>query len=142
MAVEAVEAKAEKKFEFPTAYTILFLLIILIAAATWFIPAGSYDYDEEGSPIPGTYHAVEPNPQKLLSSALKAPIAGMYGIEAEDGSVDVWNSGDLFGAIDVAMFILVIGGFLGITMKTRARHSTPGTTFIKKTIRQFRYSVT
>ncbi|HXV44085.1 MAG TPA: YfcC family protein, partial [Anaerolineae bacterium] len=120
MAVEVVEAKAEKKFEFPTAYTILFLLIILIAAATWFIPAGSYDYDEEGSPIPGTYHAVEPNPQKLLSSALKAPIAGMYGIEGEDGSVDVWNTGDLFGAIDVALFILVIGGFLGITMKTGA----------------------
>jgi uncharacterized ion transporter superfamily protein YfcC len=120
MAVEAVETKAEKKFEFPTAYTILFLLIILVAAATWIIPAGSYDYDEEGSPIPGTYHAVEPNPQKLLSSALKAPIAGIYGIEGEDGSVDVWNSGELFGAIDVAMFILIIGGFLGVTMKTGA----------------------
>src|SRR5207344_2507962 len=32
--------------------------------------------------------------------------------------VSVWNSGDLFGAIDVALFILVIGGFLGVTMKT------------------------
>ena len=120
MKAEKVEAKPEKKFQFPSAYTILFLLIILIAAATWIIPAGSYDYDEEGSPIPGTYHPVEPNPQKLLESALKAPIAGMYGIEAEDGSVDVWNVGELFGAIDVAMFILVIGGFLGVTMKTGA----------------------
>jgi uncharacterized ion transporter superfamily protein YfcC len=26
----------------------------------------------------------------------------------------------LFGAIDIALFILVIGGFLGVTMKTGA----------------------
>ena len=50
-----------------------------------------------------------------------APINGLYGIEsAEDGNISVWNSGELFGAIDVALFILVIGGFLGVTMKTGA----------------------
>ena len=49
-----------------------------------------------------------------------APINGMYGIEGEDGSISVWNSGELFGAIDVALFILVIGGFLGVTMATGA----------------------
>ena len=27
-----------------TAYTILFLLIILVAIATWFIPSGTYEY--------------------------------------------------------------------------------------------------
>ena len=43
----------------PTAYTILFLLLILVAAATWIIPAGSYDY-VDGVPVAGTYHAVEP----------------------------------------------------------------------------------
>ncbi len=112
--------ETKKKFTFPSAFTILFLLLIVIAAATWIVPAGSYDYDEEGAPIPGTYHTVEPNPQKLLSSALKGPINGMYGIEADDGSVDVWNYGELFGAIDVAMFVLIIGGFLGVTMKTGA----------------------
>ncbi len=112
--------KTKKKFTFPSAFTILFLLLVVIAIATWVVPAGSYDYDEEGAPIPGTYHPVEQNPQKLLSSALKGPINGMYGIEAEDGSVDVWNSGELFGAIDVAMFVLIIGGFLGVTMKTGA----------------------
>jgi uncharacterized ion transporter superfamily protein YfcC len=112
--------KQKKQFTFPTAFTILFLLLILIAAATWIIPAGSYDYTEDGEPIPGTYHAVEPNPQSLFQSALKGPINGMYGIEADDGSVDVWNVGALFGAIDVAMFVLIIGGFLGVTMKTGA----------------------
>src|SRR5512139_2118535 len=116
MAVE----QAKRKFSFPTAFTILFILIILIAAATFIVPAGSYDYDEEGAPIPGTYHEVEANPQQLLTSALKGPINGMYGIEDDTGNVDVWNYGELFGAIDVAMFVLVIGGFLGVTMKTGA----------------------
>ena len=45
----------------------------------------------------------------------------MYGIEGEDGSISYYNSGELFGAIDVALFILVIGGFLGVTMQT-GRH--------------------
>ena len=44
----------------------------------------------------------------------------MYGIEDETGNINYYNSGTLFGAIDVALFILVIGGFLGVTMKTGA----------------------
>ena len=115
--------KTKKKFSFPSAFTILFLLLVVIALATWIVPAGSYDYDAEGSPIPGTYHQVESNPQALLSSALKGPISGMYGIQDETGNVDVWNYGELFGAIDVAMFVLIIGGFLGVTMKTGAVNS-------------------
>jgi uncharacterized ion transporter superfamily protein YfcC len=112
--------KTKKKFTFPSAFTILFLLLVVIAAATWIVPAGTYDYDAEGAPIPGTYHTLPPNPQKLLSSALKGPITGMYGIQDDTGNVDVWNYGELFGAIDVAMFVLIIGGFLGVTMKTGA----------------------
>ena len=119
--VASTQAKPSKrKFTFPTAFTILFILLVLIALATWIIPAGSYDYNEAGEPIPGTYHTVPANPQKLLTSALKGPINGMYGIESETGNVDVWNSGELFGAIDVALFVLIIGGFLGVTMKTGA----------------------
>jgi len=116
MAVE----QPKRKFSFPTAFTILFILIIVVALATWIIPSGSYDYNPEGEPIPGTYHSVPANPQKLLQSALKGPINGMYGIEDETGNVDVWNYGELFGAIDVALFVLIIGGFLGVTMKTGA----------------------
>ena len=108
-------------FALPSAYTILFALIVLMAIATWIIPAGAYELDENGQPIPGTYTQVEQNPQRIVVDSLLAPINGLYGIEsAEDGSVSVWNSGELFGAIDVALFILVIGGFLGVTMKTGA----------------------
>jgi uncharacterized ion transporter superfamily protein YfcC len=121
MTVAASPAKSTKrKFTFPSAFTILFILLVLIALATWIVPAGSYQYDAEGAPIPGTYAAVPQNPQKLLQSALKGPINGMYGIQDSTGNVDVWNSGELFGAIDVALFVLIIGGFLGVTMKTGA----------------------
>ncbi|GAM54030.1 arginine/ornithine antiporter arcD [Vibrio ishigakensis] len=32
------------RFKLPTVYTILFLIIALVAAMTWVIPAGKYDY--------------------------------------------------------------------------------------------------
>ena len=49
-----------------------------------------------------------------------APINGMYGIQDSSGYINIYNSGDLYGAIDVALFILLIGGFLGVSMKTGA----------------------
>jgi uncharacterized ion transporter superfamily protein YfcC len=116
----ASPAPEKKGFALPSAYTILFALIVIVAAATWIIPAGRYDLDSNGQPIPGSYHRVDPNPQRIVVDSLMAPINGLYGIEGEDGSISVWNSGELFGAIDVALFILVIGGFLGVTMKTGA----------------------
>ena len=84
----------------PTAYTILFLLLILVAAATWIIPAGSYDY-VDGVPVAGTYHAVAQNPQGV-GDVLKAAFSGFYD------------------AVDVCIFILMVGGFLGVVMKTGA----------------------
>jgi uncharacterized ion transporter superfamily protein YfcC len=121
-AAPASEAEPAKRgLRLPSAYTILFILIVIVALATWIIPAGRYDYNEDGTPIPGTYHAVEQNPARILADSLMAPINGMYGIEsAEDGSISPYNIGELFGAIDVALFILVIGGFLGVTMQTGA----------------------
>jgi len=115
-----VSEEKPKGFKFPTAYTVLFILLILVVIATWFIPAGQYEKNEDGEPIPGTYHQVEQNPQRIIADGLLAPVNGMYGIEGEDGSVNIYNSGALYGAIDVALFVLVIGGFLGITMATGA----------------------
>lgn len=90
----------KSKFHMPTAYTILFLLLILVAAATWFIPAGSYEY-ADGVPIAGTYHTVDANPQGV-GDVLKAAFSGFYD------------------AVDVCVFILMVGGFLGVVMKTGA----------------------
>ena len=88
------------KFHMPTAYTILFLLIILVALSTWFIPSGSYDY-VDGVPVAGTYHATQANPQGI-GDILKAAFSGFYD------------------AVDVCVFILMVGGFLGVVMKTGA----------------------
>jgi uncharacterized ion transporter superfamily protein YfcC len=114
------EPEKRKRFTLPSAYTILFALIVLAAIATWFVPAGTYDQNRRGEPIPGTYHEVESSPADILVDSLTAPINGLYGIENKKGNINYYNSGTLFGAIDVALFIIVIGGFLGVTMKTGA----------------------
>lgn len=91
-----------KKFRMPTAYTILFLLLILVAAATWVIPAGSYQRaGEEETPVAGTYQETEQQPQGP-GDVILASFQGFYD------------------AVDVALFILMVGGFLGVVMKTGA----------------------
>jgi uncharacterized ion transporter superfamily protein YfcC len=119
-AVVAGPVEEKRRFTLPSAYTILFALIVLAAVATWVIPAGVYDLNSLGEPIPGTYHTVVSHPSRILVDSLTAPINGLYGIENAAGNINYYNSGDLFGAIDIALFILVIGGFLGVTMKTGA----------------------
>jgi uncharacterized ion transporter superfamily protein YfcC len=110
----------KSRLTLPSAYTILFALIVLVAIATWIIPAGVYNLNDAGEPIPGTYHEVASHPAHILRDSLTAPINGLYGIENAKGNINYYNSGTLFGAIDIALFILVIGGFLGVTMKTGA----------------------
>ena len=90
----------QSKFRMPTAYTILFVLIVLVAAATWSIPAGTYE-QVDGVPQAGTYHLIEPSPQGA-GAVLKAAFSGFYD------------------AVDVCVFILMVGGFLGVVMKTGA----------------------
>jgi uncharacterized ion transporter superfamily protein YfcC len=118
--IKAAPVEPRRRFTLPSAYTILFALIVLMALATWLVPAGVYDLDKAGSPIPGTYHSVDSNPQRILVDSLTAPINGLYGVEDAKGNINYYNSGTLFGAIDVALFIIVIGGFLGVTMRTGA----------------------
>ena len=54
-----------KQFRMPTAYTILFILLILVAAATWLVPAGTYDRAEDDTPIAGTPGAGGCDPRVL-----------------------------------------------------------------------------
>ena len=110
----------KSRFALPSAYTILFALIVVAAIATWVIPAGVYNLNGLGEPVPGTYHEVASKPARILVDSLTGPINGLYGIEDAQGNINYYNSGSLFGAIDIALFILVIGGFLGVTMKTGA----------------------
>lgn len=96
----------KRKFKAPSAYTILFFLTIAIAILTWFVPAGQYAKTKDGNLIAHTYKAVASHPQGIWD-VFMAPINGMIGTEATSG------------AIGVSLFILVIGGFLGVVNKTR-----------------------
>ena len=87
-----------RKFRMPTAYTILFILLVAVAAATWIVPAGEYTR-VDGLPIAGSYHDVEQQGQGV-GSIILAAFEGFYD------------------AVDVAVFILMVGGFLGVVMKT------------------------
>lgn len=96
---------------FPTAYTILFALIIFVAALTWLIPAGQYERvmnEEVGREVAvaGTYQEVASNPQGFVDVML-APIAGFYDPDSYAAN-----------AIDVALFVLFLGGFLGVVNAT------------------------
>ncbi|SFM07953.1 YfcC family protein [Halanaerobium salsuginis] len=89
-----------KKFKMPGAFTILMLIIIIVAILTWVIPAGQYQ-QQAGKPIPQSYQHTEQNRQGVWE-ILKAPIKGFYE------------------AREIDFFILVIGGFLAVVMKTGA----------------------
>src|SRR4051812_7910380 len=86
--------KKKRSFALPSAYTILFALIVLVAAATWVVPSGTYDYNENGEPVPDTYHEVDHDPQRILLDSLKAPINGLYGVQDEAGNISFWNTGE------------------------------------------------
>ena len=98
---------------FPTAYTILFLLIVLVAALTWIIPAGQYDREMNEAvgrevAVAGTYKTIDANPQGFID-VLLAPTAGFYDPDSYAAN-----------AIDVALFVLFLGGFLGVVNATGA----------------------
>ncbi|EPN9610264.1 YfcC family protein [Cronobacter sakazakii] len=101
------------RFKFPSAYTILFVLIALVAALTWVVPAGKYQMAMNETlgkevPVAGTYAPVEAHPQGI-TAILLAPVDGLYNHVTYTA-----------GAIDVALFVLIIGGFLGVVNKTGA----------------------
>ena len=100
-------------FRFPSAFTILFGLIILVAVLTWIIPAGQYaripsEALGKDVPVAGSYAPTDANPQGVFE-VLLAPISGFY-----DPASYAAN------AIDVSLFVLIIGGFIGVVTATGA----------------------
>ncbi|MCA0972880.1 YfcC family protein [Halomonas denitrificans] len=120
METQSISSRKRSRLRMPTVYTLLFLITIMVALLTWVMPAGKYDYRVEGTdtvipatevldyegderllPIPGTYQVLESSPQGPMD-VLIAPIKGFHK------------------AVDVALFVLVIGGFLAVTMHSGA----------------------
>ncbi|MEO1138190.1 MAG: YfcC family protein [Pseudomonadota bacterium] len=105
--------EAQATGRFPTAYTILFVLIVIMAAMTWLVPAGEYERATnevlgKEVPVPGSYQLVDSAPQNLFQ-VIMAPIAGFYDPSSYEAN-----------AIDVSLFVLVVGGFLGVVTATGA----------------------
>ena len=113
MTPKADAEAAKPGFRFPSAFTILFGLIVLVAVLTWIIPAGQYarvasEVLGKDVPVAGSYAPTDTNPQGIFDVIL-APIAGFYDPVAYTAN-----------AIDVSLFVLIIGGFIGTVTATGA----------------------
>jgi uncharacterized ion transporter superfamily protein YfcC len=160
----AEPAAPEKHFKFPTAFTVLAGVLLLVWIASFFVPAGRYEL-KDGSPVPGTYHklpscsavaaggtaivvespgetgtapadaeqaptahvAPEPGVNCVDTSFTYrfkqlwiAPPNGLYGVEATNGFVGPWEGGFLYGSAAIFLFVLAVGAFITVTMKTEA----------------------
>jgi uncharacterized ion transporter superfamily protein YfcC len=112
-----------KRFAFPSALTVLFMVTVGVWLLAFVIPTGAYKAGGDGAPIPGTYAATESGLSfgDRLMELFLAPINGLYGVEsAETGRIGPWEAGELFGAAGVFMFVLAIGIFITMSMRTGA----------------------
>ncbi len=92
------------KLKAPNTFFIIFLIVILVAISTWFIPAGEFERKEingKNVVVNETYHHVESNPQGI-SAILQAPIKGFV-----DASL-------------IIGFVLIVGGAFSVFQKTEA----------------------
>ena len=153
--------KPKRGFKFPTAFTILFLVLVLVWALTFIIKPGSYAYVScDGGtpkPIPGTFAntTVDLNIANRLYDLWLSPVNGLYGIRTPSEPIpnppaDIakagqqtcgatssgqpiaaeivtppadtgpYNAGDLAGAAAVFFFVLAIGAFITVTIRTGA----------------------
>ena len=130
----APEQPAEKKLRFPTAFTVLAAVLLLVWLASFFVPAGAYEVDPEtDGPVPGTYRelpscseaqgdalCVDTSFDQRLKQLWIAPPNGLYGVENDRGFVSADESGFLYGSAMIFLFVLAVGAFITVTMKTGA----------------------
>jgi uncharacterized ion transporter superfamily protein YfcC len=124
----------EKKFKFPTAFTVLAIVLLLVWIASFFVPPGTYKNDPAtGGPVPGTYHELpscsgappgelcaHDNLSFRLTQLWIAPPNGLYGVENDQGFVGSDEIGALYGSAGIFFFVLAVGAFITVTMKTEA----------------------
>ena len=133
-----------KNFEFPTAYTVLFLILILVTVLTHVIPAGKYNrlsYQESTNEfVVETYgngninlEATQKNLDKLeikidvnkfIDGTIKKPMAIPNTYVKLDGKAQglkeliIAPISGIAESIDIIIFVLILGGIVGIVNKT------------------------
>lgn len=117
------EASKKKKRGFPSPLTILLWVIVGVWIVTLFIPSGQYKFDNDGNPIPGSYEHVD-SPMDFgerVADLVLSPVNGLLGIQdLESGHVGPFNTGAMFGSVQVFLFIIAIGGFMTVVFQTGA----------------------
>ena len=112
-----------KTFHFPSALTVLAAVTLLVWLLAFVVPTGSYQNDPDtGRPIPGSYEETS-NPLTLgerFGQLFLAPINGLYGVMNDDGFVGPYEIGELYGAAGVFFFVIAIGVFITMCMRTGA----------------------
>ncbi|MDD6880154.1 MAG: YfcC family protein, partial [Firmicutes bacterium] len=132
--------KKKKKFSFPSAYTVLFIVLILAVALTYIIPAGEYSsltYDEDAqcflvtdpkgdvAELPATQETldklnVKADLEKFIDGSIYKPMAisGTYTSLEQNGQgvVDFIMApiNGVYETVDIMLFIFMIGGLVGI----------------------------
>jgi uncharacterized ion transporter superfamily protein YfcC len=124
----------QKKLRFPTAFTVLAAVLLLVWLASFLVPAGAYKVDPKtDGPIPGTYRelpscsdvkgdelCVETSFDQRLKQLWIAAPNGLYGVENDRGFVSADEQGFLYGSAMIFLFVLAVGAFITVTMKTGA----------------------
>jgi uncharacterized ion transporter superfamily protein YfcC len=136
----APSGEEPRKLKFPTAFTVLAAVLLVVWVASFVVPAGAYKTDPKtDGPVPGTYSelsscadaqngelCVETSFDQRLKQLWIAPPNGLYGIENERGFVGADEQGFLYGSAMIFLFVLAVGAFITVTMKTGAIQSGIG----------------
>ena len=83
---EDTAAEPKRRFKFPTAFTVLFFVLVAVWILTFIIPPGTYSYVScdggSAKPIPGTYHGitVDRSFQERIYDLWVSPVNGLYGV--------------------------------------------------------------
>jgi uncharacterized ion transporter superfamily protein YfcC len=121
----APEAPEQERrgFRFPSAFTVLFVVTLAVWLLAFIVPTGQYESDADGRPVAGSYTQVDADLSLTdrLYQLFMAPVNGLYGVaDAETGFIGPYESGELFGAAGVFLFVVAIGVFITMTMRTGA----------------------
>ncbi|MCD4533295.1 YfcC family protein [Nocardioides sp. cx-169] len=119
---QEAEPEAPKQFRFPSAFTVLFVVTIAVWLLAFIVPTGAYQTGDDGAPITGSYERTS-DPltfgERLMQLFL-APVNGLYGVQGSDGFIGPYESGELYGAAGVFLFVIAIGIFITMSMSTGA----------------------
>jgi len=121
-APQALE-RGPRRMHFPSAFTVLLVVTVSVWLLAFVVPTGRYAVDPAGRPVPGSYGQVNADLSFVdrLYQLFLAPVNGLYGIKStETGFVGPYEVGELFGAAGVFLFVLAIGVFITMTMRSGA----------------------